>query len=68
MKNRKGILRILVSPPAADIGSPAAGVFLPGGRRPIIPIFRHSINPVVSPANLGTKIVVDPVNHFFRSR
>jgi hypothetical protein len=51
MKNRKGILRILVSTPAAEIGSPAAGVYLPEGLRPIIPIFQHSIIPVVSAAN-----------------
>ena len=31
----------------------AVGVYLPEGRHPIIPIFQHSIIPVVSAANLG---------------
>jgi ABC-type branched-subunit amino acid transport system ATPase component len=33
----------------------AAGVYLPEGRHPIIPIFQHSIIPVVSAANLSSK-------------
>jgi hypothetical protein len=32
----------------------AAGVYLPDGRHPIIPIFQHSIIPVVSAANLSS--------------
>jgi len=30
---------------------PAAGVYLPEGRQPIIPLFQHSIIPIVSEAN-----------------
>jgi hypothetical protein len=32
----------------------AAGVYLPEGRNPIIPLFQHSIIPVVSTANLSS--------------
>ena len=36
----------------------AAGVYLPEGRHPIIPLFHHSIIPVVSEANPSSFIPV----------
>jgi len=36
---------------SARLYSPAAGVYLPEGRHPVIPFSQHSIIPIVSAAN-----------------
>jgi len=37
--------------PCSSFDIPAEGVYLPEGRQPIIPLFHHSIIPIVSAAN-----------------